>query len=52
MLTYLRVFNFLWRAKRIEYYVANVWKDMMFHFRTLHKTKGNESRCGCMTSVL
>eukprot|EP00731_Ephydatia_muelleri_P030066 Em0021g589a len=55
MAKYLRVFNFLWRAKRIEYYVANIWREMMCNFRTLHKTEGLQSilhRCQIMTSTM
>ncbi len=35
MFTYLRVFNFLWRAKRIEYILASIWKEQMFNARRL-----------------
>eukprot|EP00795_Rhopilema_esculentum_P016861 gene16861-8336_t len=29
MLFYLRIFNFLWRAKRIEYCLTEIWKNQM-----------------------
>ena len=29
MLFYLRIFNFLWRAKRIEYSLTEIWKNQM-----------------------
>jgi len=29
MISYLRVFNFLWRAKRMEYILSSIWKDQM-----------------------
>ncbi|XP_038049883.1 gamma-tubulin complex component 3 homolog [Patiria miniata] len=32
---YLRVFNFLWRAKRMEYVLAQVWRDKMGSTRKL-----------------
>lgn len=32
---YLRVFNFLWRAKRMEYILTQVWKDQMCNARLL-----------------
>ncbi|XP_071839053.1 gamma-tubulin complex component 3 homolog isoform X2 [Apostichopus japonicus] len=34
---YLRVFNFLWRAKRMEYILTQVWKDQMSNARLLMK---------------
>lgn len=36
MLRYLRVFNLLWRAKRMEYCLANMWRDQTSNYRTLH----------------
>ncbi|XP_013415922.1 gamma-tubulin complex component 3 homolog [Lingula anatina] len=33
MIMYLRVFNFLWRAKRMEYILAGVWKGQMSNAR-------------------
>ncbi|KAL5004454.1 hypothetical protein ScPMuIL_017910 [Solemya velum] len=35
MIIYLRVFNFLWRAKRMEYILASVWKNQMCNARLL-----------------
>ncbi|XP_071493935.1 gamma-tubulin complex component 3 homolog [Diadema antillarum] len=32
---YLRVFNFLWRAKRMEYVLAQVWKNQMANAKAL-----------------
>nr|XP_054771270.1 gamma-tubulin complex component 3 homolog [Lytechinus pictus]XP_054771271.1 gamma-tubulin complex component 3 homolog [Lytechinus pictus] len=32
---YLRVFNFLWRAKRMEYVLAQVWKGQMTNAKAL-----------------
>lgn len=33
MIMYLRVFNFLWRAKRMEYILALIWKNQMSNAR-------------------
>ncbi|PVD18317.1 hypothetical protein C0Q70_20866 [Pomacea canaliculata] len=35
MIMYLRVFNFLWRAKRMEYILALIWKNQISHARWL-----------------
>jgi gamma-tubulin complex component 3 len=35
MIMYLRVFNFLWRAKRMEYILAVIWKNQMSNARAL-----------------
>ncbi|KAK2147394.1 hypothetical protein LSH36_555g02025 [Paralvinella palmiformis] len=35
MIIYLRVFNFLWRAKRMEYILAGIWKSQMSNARIL-----------------
>ncbi|KAL3847372.1 hypothetical protein ACJMK2_018287 [Sinanodonta woodiana] len=35
MIMYLRVFNFLWRAKRMEYILALIWKNQMTNSRFL-----------------
>ena len=40
MLKYLRVFNLLWRAKRMEHCLANMWRDQMSHHRTLQTIPG------------
>ncbi|XP_038673951.1 gamma-tubulin complex component 3 isoform X1 [Scyliorhinus canicula] len=34
---YLRVFNFLWRAKRMEYVLTDIWKGQMCHAKLLKK---------------
>ncbi|CAL1545342.1 unnamed protein product [Lymnaea stagnalis] len=34
-ITYLRVFNFMWRAKRMEYVLAQIWKNQMCSARHL-----------------
>uniref|UniRef100_T1JNK7 Uncharacterized protein n=1 Tax=Strigamia maritima TaxID=126957 RepID=T1JNK7_STRMM len=35
VMTYLRLFNALWRAKRMEYVLSNIWKSQMSHGRIL-----------------
>jgi gamma-tubulin complex component 3 len=35
MMMYLRVFNFLWRAKRMEYILALIWRDQMANAKLL-----------------
>ena len=35
MTMYLRVFNFLWRAKRMEYILALIWKEQMANAKRL-----------------
>ncbi|XP_075910838.1 gamma-tubulin complex component 3 [Petromyzon marinus] len=35
MMQYLRVFNFLWRAKRMEYSLTDIWKGQMCHSKLL-----------------
>lgn len=40
MIMYLRVFNFLWRAKRMEYILAGVWKGQMANARLLRAVPG------------
>ncbi|KAL4219924.1 Gamma-tubulin complex component 3 [Mactra antiquata] len=35
MIMYLRVFNFLWRAKRMEYVLALIWKNQIFNAKLL-----------------
>ncbi|XP_032879048.1 gamma-tubulin complex component 3 isoform X2 [Amblyraja radiata] len=34
---YLRVFNFLWRAKRMEYVLTDIWKGQMCNAKLLKK---------------
>jgi gamma-tubulin complex component 3 len=36
MLKYLKVFNFLWRAKRVQYYLSHMWNEQTAHYRSLH----------------
>lgn len=35
MLKYLRVFNFLWRGKRMEYCLASMWREQTSNARLL-----------------
>lgn len=37
MLTYLRLFNALWRAKRMEYVLSSLWKSQMTNWKILMK---------------
>ncbi|XP_065644166.1 gamma-tubulin complex component 3 homolog isoform X3 [Hydra vulgaris] len=37
ILQYLRIFNFLWRAKRMEYCLTGIWKNQMSNSRILYK---------------
>lgn len=37
ILQYLRIFNFLWRAKRMEYCLTEIWKNQMSNSRLLQK---------------
>lgn len=37
ILHYLRIFNFLWRAKRMEYCLTEIWKNQMGNSRLLQK---------------
>ena len=41
MVMYLRVFNFLWRAKRMEYILAGIWKGQMANARFLRAIPGS-----------
>lgn len=41
MMMYLRVFNFLWRAKRMEYVLAMIWKEQMANAKLLRPLPGN-----------
>lgn len=38
---YLRVFNFLWRAKRMEYTLTDIWKGQMCNAKLLKTMPGN-----------
>ena len=40
MLKYLRMFNFLWRGKRMEYCLANMWREQIANNRKLQTIKG------------
>ncbi len=42
MVKYLRIFNFLWRAKRMEYVLAGVWKSQLGNARLLRSIPGRE----------
>lgn len=37
---YLRVFNFLWRAKRMEYTLTDIWKGQMCNAKLLKTMPG------------
>ncbi len=37
---YLRVFNFLWRAKRMEYILTDIWKGQMCNAKLLKSMPG------------
>lgn len=37
---YLRVFNFLWRAKRMEYILSLMWKDQMANAKNFRLLPG------------
>ena len=41
MMMYLRVFNFLWRAKRMEYILAVIWKEQMANAKLLRSLPGD-----------
>lgn len=43
MMSLLRIFNFLWRAKRMEYILAIVWKNQMSNSRGLRGIPGMSS---------
>ena len=40
MLRYLQIFNFLWRAKRIEFILAGMWRNHMMYQRQLRSLPG------------
>ena len=40
IIMYLRVFNFLWRAKRMEYCLTLIWRNQMSNARALHSIPG------------
>ena len=41
MIHYLRIFNFLWRAKRMEYCLTEMWKQQMTNRKMLKSLPGN-----------
>ena len=47
---YLRVFNFLWRAKRMEYILTDIWKGQMCNAKLLKSMPG-ENACLCSELV-
>lgn len=40
MIIYLRIFNFLWRAKRMEYALSAIWREQVANARLLRKMPG------------
>ena len=40
MLQYLRVFNFLWRAKRMEHCLANMWRNQAAYYAVVEQIPG------------
>ena len=40
MLQYLRVFNFLWRAKRMEHCLANMWRNQAAYYSLVDQIPG------------
>jgi len=40
MMMYLRAFNFLWRAKRMGYILAMMWKEQMANAKLLRSLPG------------
>lgn len=40
---YLRVFNFLWRAKRMEYTLTDIWKGQMCNAKLLKTMPGTNT---------
>ena len=42
ILHYLRIFNFLWRAKRMEYCLTGIWKNQMSSSRFLQRLPGKD----------
>ena len=54
MIIYLRVFNFLWRAKRMEYILAGIWKGQMSNSRMLKSVPGawHAQLCTCTAAAI
>ena len=42
-LLYLRVFNFLWRAKRMDYVLNQVWRGQMSNAKMLKSISGKRA---------
>ncbi|XP_058473292.1 gamma-tubulin complex component 3 isoform X2 [Solea solea] len=52
---YLRVFNFLWRAKRIEYTLTDIWKGQMCNaklLKTMPELSGVLHQCHILASEM
>lgn len=52
---YLRVFNFLWRAKRMEYTLTDIWKGQMCNarlLRTMPELSGVLHQCHILASEM
>ena len=47
MLQYLRVFNFLWRAKRMEHCLANMWRNQAAYYSLVDQIPGQYA-CMCI----
>lgn len=43
MLRYLQIFNFLWRAKRIEFILAGMWRKQVNYRKQLRTTPGTQA---------
>jgi len=55
MATYLKIFNFLWRTKRMEFYLAEVWSKQMSFARSLSQVtelKGVLKMCQTMHAAM
>lgn len=55
VIMYLRTFNFLWRAKRMEYILATVWKDLLSNaksYRQLPELNGVLHLCHVLCSKM
>ena len=50
MLQYLRVFNFLWRAKRMEHCLANMWRNQAAYYSLVDQIPGQ--CCVCLLCLL
>ncbi|XP_029648299.1 gamma-tubulin complex component 3 homolog [Octopus sinensis] len=55
VIMYLKAFNFLWRAKRMEHILATVWKGLLFNaksYRQLPELKNPLHRCHVQCSKM